>query len=125
MLVSIYEYQKTSKIVIDATMQFPGEGGQEEFPKTNRALLEEGEPDIWTATDLQEANENTPKLPKLLRQVEHIAEEKHGGHLTLMRVNTGWKAMYGNPDYDSEAGRKEIQKLKTFKTLYEAVHSLL
>jgi UbiD family decarboxylase len=45
------EYQKTSKIVIDATRQIPGEGGQEVFPKTNRALLEEGSPDVWTIVD--------------------------------------------------------------------------
>ena len=45
------EYQKTSKIVIDATRQIPGEGGQDVFPKTNRALLEEGSPDVWTIVD--------------------------------------------------------------------------
>ena len=45
------EYQKTSKIVIDATKQIPGEGGQEVFPETNRALLEKGAPDIWTIVD--------------------------------------------------------------------------
>ena len=41
------EYQKTSKIVIDATKQIPGEGGQEEFPKTNRELLIAGAPDAF------------------------------------------------------------------------------
>jgi len=41
------EYQKTSKIVIDATKQIPGEGGQEEFPKTNRELLIGGAPDAF------------------------------------------------------------------------------
>ena len=38
------KYARTSKIVIDATRQLPGEGGQEEFPKSNRELLTEGAP---------------------------------------------------------------------------------
>ena len=37
----------TSKIVIDATRQLPGEGGKEAFPKTNRKLLREGAPDSF------------------------------------------------------------------------------
>jgi hypothetical protein len=83
------------------------------------------EPDVWTADDLNEAEENTPKLPKMLRQVERIAAEQHGGELTLLRLNTGWKAMYGSPDTDTEEGLREIQRLKIYRTLYEAVQSLL
>jgi 4-hydroxy-3-polyprenylbenzoate decarboxylase len=45
------EYRKTSKIVIDATMQWPEEGGQDEFPLRNRTHLEQGEPDIWEIVD--------------------------------------------------------------------------
>ena len=41
------EYAKTSKIVIDATRQLPGEGGREQFPKTNRELLVEGAPEAF------------------------------------------------------------------------------
>ncbi len=41
------EYAKTSKIVIDATKQVPGEGGKEVFPKTNRELMIEGAPDAF------------------------------------------------------------------------------
>lgn len=96
-----------------------------QFDIARDVWLLEREPDIWTVSDLQEADEKTPKLPNLLRQAERIADEKHGGHLTLMRLNTGWKAMFGSPDVASEEGQKEIQKLKTHKTLYEAVHSLL
>ena len=96
-----------------------------QFDVARDVWLLEPEPDIWTTQDLQEADEKTPKLSNLLRQVELIAEEKHGGHVTLMRLSTGWKAMFGSPDFDSEAGQKEVQKLRTFKTLYEAVQSLL
>ena len=35
---------RTGKIVIDATKQWPGEGGREDFPPTNRELLEQGAP---------------------------------------------------------------------------------
>lgn len=45
------EYAKTSKIVIDATRQLPGEGGKAEFPKTNRELLIEGAPDAFAEVD--------------------------------------------------------------------------
>jgi len=41
------EYARTSKIVIDATRQLPGEGGKAEFPKTNRELLMTGAPDAF------------------------------------------------------------------------------
>jgi 4-hydroxy-3-polyprenylbenzoate decarboxylase len=41
------KYARTSKIVIDATRQMPGEGGKEEFPKTNRELLIAGAPDAF------------------------------------------------------------------------------
>ena len=42
-----------------------------------------------------------------------------------MRVNTGWKAMYGSPDFETEEGRKRVQALKSFKTLYEALVTLV
>lgn len=45
------EYARTSKIVIDATRQLPGEGGKEVFPETNRALLEKGAPGIFARID--------------------------------------------------------------------------
>jgi 4-hydroxy-3-polyprenylbenzoate decarboxylase len=41
------KYARTSKIVIDATRQLPGEGGKEVFPKTNRELLREGAPQAF------------------------------------------------------------------------------
>ena len=44
---SAVEDWKTSKIVIDATRQLPGEGGKEVFPKTNRELLKTGAPDAF------------------------------------------------------------------------------
>ncbi len=96
-----------------------------QFDMARDVWLLEREPDIWTVDDLYAASENTPKLSKLLRQAEQIAGDKHDGHLTLMRLSTGWKAMFGSPDYESDEGRRGVQKLKTFKTLYEAVNSLL
>ncbi|MBM4197348.1 MAG: UbiD family decarboxylase [Gammaproteobacteria bacterium] len=41
------KYARTSKIVIDATRQLPGEGGKAEFPRTNRDLLIEGAPEAF------------------------------------------------------------------------------
>jgi 4-hydroxy-3-polyprenylbenzoate decarboxylase len=42
---------KSSKIAIDATRQWPEEGGPEEFPSLNRALLEDGAPDVIAQVD--------------------------------------------------------------------------
>jgi 4-hydroxy-3-polyprenylbenzoate decarboxylase len=42
---------RTSKIVIDATIQLPAEGGRGDFPATNRALLEKGAPQVFAEVD--------------------------------------------------------------------------
>jgi 4-hydroxy-3-polyprenylbenzoate decarboxylase len=42
---------RTSKIVIDATMQWPEEGGRQKFPPTNRSLLEQDEPNVFAEVD--------------------------------------------------------------------------
>jgi len=42
---------RTSKIAIDATRQWPEEGGPETFPPLNRALLESGAPDAFATVD--------------------------------------------------------------------------
>jgi 4-hydroxy-3-polyprenylbenzoate decarboxylase len=43
--------QHTSKIVIDATRQWPAEGGPQAFPRTNRSILEEMAPDAFARVD--------------------------------------------------------------------------
>ena len=42
---------RTSKIVIDATRQWPEEGGREKFPATNRSLLETAVPGVYAEAD--------------------------------------------------------------------------
>ncbi len=42
---------KTSKIIIDATIQWPEEGGREKFPATNRSLLEKDAPNVFAEVD--------------------------------------------------------------------------
>ena len=42
---------KTSKIVIDATRQWPEEGGPDVYPELNRTLLERGAPDAMAQVD--------------------------------------------------------------------------
>jgi 4-hydroxy-3-polyprenylbenzoate decarboxylase len=43
--------RETSKIVIDATRQLPGEGGRAEFPELNRSLLVKGAPEVFDQVD--------------------------------------------------------------------------
>ena len=45
------EYARTSKVVIDATRQWPEEGGKEDFPLSNREHLTAGAPDVWDEVD--------------------------------------------------------------------------
>ncbi len=96
-----------------------------QFDIARDVWLLDREPDVWAVADLIPASGTTPKLANLLRQAENVAEQEHGGQLTLMRVNTGWKAMYGSPDFETEEGRRKVQALKTFKILYEALVSLV
>ncbi len=42
---------RTSKIAIDATRQWPGEGGPKAFPALNRTLLEQGAPESFARVD--------------------------------------------------------------------------
>ena len=44
---------RTSKIVIDATRQWPEEGGREKFPPTNRGLLASAVPGVYAEADRQ------------------------------------------------------------------------
>ena len=41
----------SSKIVIDATKQWPEEGGPDVYPELNRTLLEEGAPGVFERID--------------------------------------------------------------------------
>jgi hypothetical protein len=95
-----------------------------QFDIARDVWLLEREPDVWTADDLQSAETKAPKLARLLRQVESIAAQKHNGQLTLMRVDTGWKAMYGSLNLETDEGRRQWQKLKIYKSLYEALNEL-
>jgi len=47
---------KTSKIIIDATRQLPGEGGPATFPRTNRELLTTLAPDAFARVDARWAD---------------------------------------------------------------------
>jgi hypothetical protein len=95
-----------------------------QFDIARDVWLLDREPDIWAVNDLVEANENTPKLANLLRHAEQMADQDHAGHLTLLRVNTGWKAMVGTPDFENEQEVKKLQSLKTYGSLYEALAAL-
>ena len=119
-LWQLYEPEERSNWMVSPNGKLLGM----QFDIARDVWLLDREPDLWEVNDLLPATDKTPKLAQLLRQAENTATAEHGGHLTLMRVNTGWKAMYGAPDLDSEEGRRKVQALKTFKTLYEALAAL-
>ena len=45
--------ERSAKIVIDATRQWPEEGGPDVYPGRNRALLEEGAPEAIPSVDAE------------------------------------------------------------------------
>lgn len=64
-------------------------------------------------------------METLIGMAEIVSSRKAGGHLTLMRFTSGWKAMIGTPDLDAGEGRGEVSKLKTYPTLQEALLSII
>ncbi|MEW5961486.1 MAG: hypothetical protein AB1801_27535 [Chloroflexota bacterium] len=119
-LWQLYEPEERSNWMVSPTGKLIGM----KFDIARDVWLLEREPDVWGVTDLLPADEKTPKLANLLRQAELMAERDHGGLLTLLRVNTGWKVMYGPADLETEEGRRKVQGLQAFKTLYEALATL-
>ena len=59
---STVERYKSSKIVIDATKQWPEEGGPKTFPELNRTLLEELAPESFELAERKWGDVITRKL---------------------------------------------------------------
>ena len=58
-----------------------------------------------------------------LRKLLKKADDKHDGHVTLMRFTTGWKVVFGTPNLDGyESYRKYILSLPAFMTLHQAIN---
>jgi succinyl-CoA synthetase alpha subunit len=64
-------------------------------------------------------------IGELLRQAEELAIQQEGGHLTVFRFTTGWKAMLGTPDLRGGDGSTEVNRLPVFNSLEEALSDLL
>ena len=60
----------------------------------------------------------------LLETVEKIANQDFGGHLTIMKFTSGWKAMFGTPNF-SILGRTEVEPLQGCRTLEECLDAVL
>jgi len=54
---------------------------------------------------------------------EAVARKTHGGHLTLMRFGTGWKAVFGTPDLFEDHGY--IWSLRAADSASDACRDLL
>lgn len=68
----------------------------------------------------------TPKPD--LRTLIALAEIKArdcGGHLTIMRFTTEWKAMLGTPELDTGEGRKQVLSLKGYESLEDTLSYLI
>ena len=120
-LWQLHEPEERSNWMVSPTGKLLGM----QFDIARDVWLLDREPDVFGVESLIPADEDTPKLANLLRQAETVAELEHDGHLTIMRVNTGWKVMYGAPDYETEEGRRRVEALRTFNSLYEALTTLV
>lgn len=60
-----------------------------------------------------------------LEMAEKIAKEKHGGHLSILRFGSGWKAIFGTPNLDCGDGRFEFYVMEAYPTIEGALLNLL
>ena len=66
----------------------------------------------------------TPDLRTLISLAEMKARD-YGGHLTIMRFTTEWKAMLGTPELDTGEGRDQVLNLKGYESLEDALSYLI
>jgi len=59
-------------------------------------------------------------MKKLINKIEIIAKENYGGHYTIFRFTTNYKASFG-----TITEREDIYKLKPFKDLKECLKNLI
>jgi hypothetical protein len=60
----------------------------------------------------------------LLETAEKIADQDFDGHLTIMKSTSGWKAMFGKPEF-SIPGRTEVERLQRCNSLKDCLDDLL
>lgn len=65
------------------------------------------------------------ELNILMDLCSDVAIRNFGGHLTIMRFTTGWKAWFGTPSFDPEEMRAGIAGLPSYPALEWALRSLL
>jgi hypothetical protein len=56
---------------------------------------------------------------------EKVANEKFGGHLTILKFTSHWKVAFGTPNLDGTGGRSDVAKLTGSSSLKEALISAL
>jgi len=64
------------------------------------------------------------RIAKLLEKVDKIAEERHDGHLSLLKFTTHWKVCYGTIN-TYNGGYEQVQGLIGFPNLEDALIDLL
>lgn len=64
-------------------------------------------------------------LTTLLLEVRRIAKRETDGHFSIFKFTTEYKACLGTPDLSSGNGRKEVNLLKGYLTLHEALASIV
>jgi hypothetical protein len=65
-----------------------------------------------------------PDLRMLISLAEMRARD-YGGHLTIMRFSTEWKAMLGTPNLDTGDGREQVRALNGYESLEDALSYLI
>lgn len=70
------------------------------------------------------------KLEFLMKLAIHFSKDSHDGHFTVMKFTTGWKAVFGTPDFtrnqkDAEGTYIQIAKMNSHKTIEGALEELI
>jgi len=60
-------------------------------------------------------------LETLVNLVIKIAQEGYDGHFAVLGFTTGFKCALGTPDLDGGNGREQLQRIKAFQKLEDAL----
>ena len=60
-----------------------------------------------------------------LRAKKLDENSSNGGHFTIMKFSTHYKAMWGTPNLNDGSGRDEVRNLQEYETLEDCLVGLL
>lgn len=64
-------------------------------------------------------------MQTLLDKVIEIANDRYDGHVTIMKFTTGWKVVFGTPDFHGTEDYESIRRMPGGRSLDAALWDAL